>query len=158
MKILGIRTSINAVRYAILSDNSGTISWMNHSDNRLVYPRDMHEIENKIVWLSEQIRRILVQENNIDKIIIKIPEYGRNDTAPNRASDYLDAVIILEATARDIVIPVELKNYRAINTRSNEVMQYAETHIGRTEHYWDALMADSLAAAYSGFDHEGERI
>ena len=153
MKVLGIRTSVKIVRYAILSDESGSVSWMNHSDNRLIYPRDMHDIKNKIVWLSEQLQRIFYQENDIDKIIIKIPEYGRSDTAANRASDYLDAVIILMATARDNVIPVELKSYRDINTRSGEVKQYAETHIGRTEHHWDNLMADSLVAAYSGFNH-----
>ena len=157
MKVLGVRTSTNAVRYAILSNETGCIVWENQIDNRLVYPRDMDQIAKKIVWLSEQFRRILDQTSNIDKIVIKVPEYGRNDTAANRASDYLDAVIILEATARNLVIPTNLKNYKAVNTKSSEVKNYAEVHIGKTNQYWDNLMADALVAAYSEFSSEAER-
>lgn len=151
MKILGVRTSNKNVRYAILNNDSGSIIWENINNNRLLYPKDMSGIAQKIVWLSKELRRILEQTPNIDKIVIKVPEYGRIDSASNRASIYLDAVVILEATARDIVIPVDLKTYRHLNTRSSEVKDFVECHIGRCNSYWDSTIADALAAAYSEF-------
>ena len=150
MMILGIRTSLTTVRYAVLSCNGAAVSLVNaDSENKLDFPADCRSIEQKLYWLHQEFDRVLRQYLGIDRIVIKANEYGRGgETASSREAAYFDAVVLMIAGTRQI--PVDVKLYRTIGTRRNEVKTFAKTNVGATNCYWNEQMADAVSAAWSG--------
>lgn len=150
MMILGIRTSPTTVRYAVVDCNGATVSLVNSdSENKLDFPAVCQSIEQKLHWLHQELDRILRQYPTIEKIVIKANEYGRGgETTSSREAAYFDAVVLMTAGTRQI--PIDVKLYRTIGTRRDEVKTFAETKVGVTNHYWNEQMADAVSAAWSG--------
>ena len=148
MKILGFRSAPNMVRYALVDCDGVNATLLNaNSENRLVYPAGMDALEDKLVWLSNEIDRIIHRNNGIDKAVIKSNEYI-TETKAKRASTYSDAVIML--CCAKAKIPVVAKIYGSLGTTSTKVQDHAEHRVGRTTKYWDKKMADAVVAAWSG--------
>ena len=154
MKVLGVKVSSQCVRYAMLNkDAQGNIVFCNRDENRLLFPRDADSEVKKMKWLWDRFERLLSLETDIHKIVLKLPEAGRVETNASRLSHYLDAVILLVATKRNEPIPVIGKTYRALHTRGADVLNHVQgAGIPRTEHYWDVLMGDAIAAALAGLE------
>lgn len=150
MMILGIRTSPTTVRYAVLDCNGAAVSLVNaDSENKLDFPADCRSIEQKLHWLHQELDRVLRQYPGIERIVIKANEYGRGgEKASSREAAYFDAVVLMTAGTRQL--PVDVKLYRTIGTRRNEVKTFAETNVGATNRYWNEQMADAVSAACSG--------
>ena len=154
MKVLGIKVSSQCVRYAMLKkDTHGNIIFYNRDENRLLFPRDADSEVKKMKWLWDRFERLLSLETDIQQIVLKLPETGRMESNASRLSHYLNAVILLVATRRNDPIPVIGKTYRALHTRSADVLNYVQGRgIPRTEHYWDVPMGDAIAAALAGLE------
>lgn len=150
MQILGIRTSTATVRYAVLDCNGAAVSLVNaNSEHKLDFPADCQGIEQKLHWLYQELDRVLRQYSGIERIVIKANEYGRGgEKASSREAAYFDAVVLMTAGTRQL--PVDVKLYRTIGTRRNEVKTFAETNVGTTNRYWNEQMAAAVSAAWSG--------
>jgi hypothetical protein len=93
--------------------------------------------------------RVLRQYPGIERIVIKANEFGRGgEKVSSREAAYFDAVVLMTAGTRQL--PVDVKLYRTIGTRRNEVKSFAETNVGATNRYWNEQMADAVSAAWSG--------
>lgn len=154
MKVMGVKVSSIAVRYAILErDSCGNISFCNTEDNRLLFPRDATTDVQKMMWLRDHFDRLLSMNADVCSIVLKIPELGRLDSKATRLSHYLDAVILMVASMRDNPIPIEGKTYRSLHTRSKDVQNYVLSKgVSRSKHYWDVAMGDAIVAAISGLE------
>jgi hypothetical protein len=118
------------------------------AENKLDFPAEYSGIEEKLHWLHQELDRILRKNTNIEKIAVKMSEYGHGgETASSREAAYFDAIILLSAGSRQL--PVTLKLYRAIGTKRNYVKTFAEEHVGKTERNWNEQMADAVSAAWS---------
>lgn len=150
MVILGVRTSPTTVRYAVLEYNGAAVSLVNADlENKLDFPADCRSIEQKLHWLHQELDRVLRQYPGIGTIVIKANEYGRGgETAASREAAYFDAIILMTAGTRQLSVDVKL--YRTIGTRRNEVKAFAENKVGKTNRYWNEQMADAVSAAWSG--------
>jgi len=150
MQILGIRTAPGKVRYAVINWNGTTASLVNSkTENKLNFPADCRNIEQKLYWLLQELERILRQSPGIGKIVIKANEYGRGgEKSASRKAAYFDAVVLMVAGKKPL--PVDVKLYRTIGTRRNEVKTFAQAKVGSTTRYWNEQMADAVAAAWSG--------
>lgn len=146
MKVLGLRASTTEIRYAILEKTSDEIIFTNqNTEHRMVYPANLDSIESKLKWLYDEINRVIRQNPDIDKIIIKTNEYT-NETGAKRETIYTDAIILLIAFENNI--PVVRKLYSQIGATSRDVKERAEARVGRTDRYWNNTMADAIACAY----------
>lgn len=149
MKVIGFRCSPKCVRYALVDMDGNTGTLLNSdSENRLLYPAGLDVVEDKLVWLSNEIARIFHQHKDIEKAIVKGNEYAGTDTKAKRATSYADAVIILGCAKENI--PVVAKIYASLSTTSAKVQGHAEHRVGRTTTHWDRQMADAVIAAWSG--------
>jgi len=152
MQILGIRTASTCVRYAIVEWDGQTATLVNAmAENKLDFPADRQEIAQKILWLHDELERILRMYPDITKVAVKMNQFGTEKMA-NRYSTHLDGVVMLSA----------MKNAKALNTfiyaniqqgmSSKKVQAFAEANVGRSDKYWNAQMADAVAAAWTGRD------
>ncbi len=149
MKLLGIRTAPTQLRYAFVDVNDGDCSIVNaNSESLIKVPAGMNDFSEMLSWQKAEIDRIIRQNQDIEKIILKIGEYGRNDTKSSRLASYFDAVVIL--AAKEANIPLETKIYNQLGTKRKQVKEYAENRVGRTEKYWNEQIADAIVAAWSG--------
>ena len=150
MVILGMRTSPQEIRYAILDiQQDGSAKLLNgESENRLKFPAAHNTIEKKLWWFYQELERIVRQNASIEKIMIKSNEFTGKDSNATRAASYIDGVIYTYAGKMDI--PTDTKTYRAIQTRRNEVKEFAEKNVGKTKTNWNEQMADAVAVAYVG--------
>lgn len=149
MQILGIRTSIKAVRYAILESNGEGIVFTNADiENKLVFPAECQDISEKLLWLHREIERIFNQYPDISKIAIKSNEFFR-ESSSTRASTHLDAGVMLTSALHNK--SVSKKSYSSIQKGlgSKKVKDYAEYNVCRTGKYWDNQMADAVAVAFT---------
>ena len=149
-KILGFRADPTNARYAIVSyDGASFILENAASESRLIYPADMTDASKKILWLYREIDRIFHADSSIERVVIKTNEFGgMPSTAPMRVSGYLEASVMLFCEQRQI--PVCLKTYASLSTRSAEVKTDAEQRVGRTAKHWDNKIADAVVAAWWG--------
>jgi len=154
MKVLGIKTSVTGVRYAILEKSaSGAIVFCNQEDNRLLFPRDLDSDSKRLVWFFNEFSRLISMHQDIDKVVIKVPESGQRETNALRFSHYLDAMILLGTERHNPPIPCLGVQYKALHTRSSEVREFVcSKGIPKTPHYWDIAMGDAIAAALSGLE------
>ena len=153
-KILGVRTSPSAIRYAILCKNDdGTLQFLNFdSENKLDFPADLTTINEKIAWFGRELSRILHIHQDIEKIAVKSSEYGRGaEKTAMREAAYLDGTVILIASQKTIPLPVSVKVYKGIKRGVNRttVKEFAQSNVGSTTKYWNEQMADAVAVAFS---------
>ena len=150
MLILGVRTSPTIVRYALLDWDGQSANLVNTNDeNKLIFPADCQRIEQKLHWLYQEMERVLRQHPDVQQIVIKANEFGRGgESSTTRESAYLDAIIFMIAGQRSL--PIDVKLYRSIGTRRDEVMTFAENNVGVTGRNWNVQMADAVAAAWFG--------
>jgi len=146
MKILGIRVSSDCVRYAILEKIGDKIVFVNKTtENRLVFPANFDSINQKLLWIKNELERIIRQNTDIARIVIKTNEFLQENKSI-RATNYVDAVCILVAAEKGISVYTKL--YSQIGATNGNVKERAEHKIGRTEKYWDSKMADATLCAY----------
>jgi hypothetical protein len=150
--ILGVRTSPKTVRYAVLDFSNATISFINaNEENKLDFPADLQNIEQKLSWFYQEMERVLRKYPSISKIVIKANEFGLGqEKMSSREAAYFDAIVFLVAGDRHL--PVEVKFYRAIGTRRDGIKGFAETHVGKTDLYWNEQIADAASAAWAARD------
>ena len=91
MSVIGIRASAQEIRYAILEqDITGNVVFVNkNTENRIKYPATIDKVEDKLYWVKSEIDRIIRINPKIDKIYIKMNEYGM-EKAANRETTYVD--------------------------------------------------------------------
>jgi len=149
MQILGIRSAPKEIRYAILEFNGDEIRFVNMDDeNKLSFPSEFKNPEDKINWLYDELNRILNSYSKIERIAIKEPEFKR--ICSNRADreiEYLNGTILLIAAQKRKCVNIKL--YNSIGTNSSQVKEFAEEKIGRTKKNWNAQMADAVSVAWS---------
>lgn len=149
LKILGIRTAPIQLRYALIDVNGDECSLMNaNSESLIKVPSGMNDFSELLSWEKSEIDRIIIQNQDIEKIVLKIGEYGRNDTKISRLASCVDAVVML--AAKEANISLETKIYNQLGTSRVQVKGYAEDRVGRTEKYWNEQIADAIIAAWSG--------
>lgn len=147
MKVLGLRASSSEIRYAILEKTSNEILFINQAtENRMVYPANMDNIELKLKWTRDEINRVIRQNPDISKISIKTNEYAGSETSAKRETIYTDAIFLLVAAENNIQVVRKL--YSQIGASSKNVKEKAEAKVGRTDKYWNSTMADAIACAY----------
>lgn len=146
MKVLGVRCSTREIRYAILEKQGDNIVFLNKdSENRLIFPVNIQEIEKKLKWCRAEINRILRQNKDIVHGVIKVNEFGRSENSAKREGTYIDGVVIL--TIHEHNISVSKKLYKQIGANGTNVLKLAESIDGRTEKYWHKSMADAIQCA-----------
>jgi hypothetical protein len=148
MQIIGIRASVQEVRYAILDKTAdGNIIFINKDDeHRLKYPATIQSIEDKLNWVKQEFERIFRQHPSIEKIMMKMNEYTGSETGAKREVAYVDAVILLLAAEKNT--PVERKLYSQTGTTANQTKEHAESRVGKTEKYWNTTIADAINCAF----------
>ena len=146
MIFLGIRSTSKKVRYALLKKEGNDIIFINkNSEHLLNFPANHINVETKILWLKQELDRIIRQNDDIEKIVIKINEYGQ-ESITSRESSYMDAICLLSAAEHNI--PVVKKINKQLGITSQTVKGLAETHVGKTDKYWDVDIAYALIAAF----------
>lgn len=148
MKILGIRTAPTQLRYALIEVSADGINLLNSStENMIKIPAGLSELNDQLSWQKGEIDRIIRQNKDVTKILLKIGEYGRSDTKSTRLGAYLDAMVIL--AAKEANIPIETKIYNQIATKRSEVKAHAEARAGKTDAHWNEQIADAIVVAWS---------
>ena len=104
--------------------------------------------DEKVEWLYRELDRVFHEHQDIIKVCIKTNEYTQSDSKAKRESAYLEGSVLL--FCRHNNIPVSVKIYASLATRSADVKRHAEQRVGRTEKYWDTKMADAVVAAWRG--------
>jgi len=146
MKVLGVRCSTKEIRYAILEKKGNNIVFINKdSENRLIFPQNIQEIEEKLKWCKTEINRILRQNEGISYVVIKVNEYTRGENLAKREGAYMDGVVML--TTHEHNIAVSKKLYNQIEANSSNILKLAESINGRTDKYWNKGMADAIQCA-----------
>jgi hypothetical protein len=149
MKVLGFRADPTGPRYAIVVNDGVSISLANaDGETRLSYPANVTSAADKASWLYREIERIFREHSDIVRIVIKTNEYTQSDTKAKRESAYAEAMLLLYCAQHHL--PVEIKIYTSLGTKSGDVKAHAEARVGRTSKYWDAKIADAVVAGWSG--------
>ena len=147
-QILGIRTSVNVVRYAVIEGEDEKIIFVNSGEeNRLVFPAECQCISDKLLWLHREMLSVF-KKYNIEKVAIKTNEYVREKLS-TRPSTHLDAGIMLTAALSNIEVYTKLYSNIEKGLGSKKVKEIAEQYVGRTVKYWDVQMADAIVVALS---------
>ncbi len=148
MKILGIRTAPAQIRYALIEVDDGTLNFLNRESEHMIrMPAGLDTTPDKLHWVKGELDRILRQNEDLARAVIKTGEYGRSETISIRVGAYLDAIVFLACTENNI--PVEGKIYSQLGTNRSQVKEHAEHRVGRTPTHWNEQMADAVIAAWS---------
>lgn len=147
MKILGIRTAPQQIRYALIDTDGNACTLLNGSaENSLKLPATITSEEDQLKWVKEELSRVIRQNTDIKKIALKVPEFTSAKTKTSRLGDYLDAMVLL--TAAESGIPIVTKLYSQMATKRAEVKRHAEDRVGKTSTGWNDQMADAIAVAW----------
>ncbi|TCB60325.1 hypothetical protein [Acinetobacter terrae] len=150
MKVIGFRSGSKSIRFAILEKNGENISLINSDkENELKIPITIKSEEDQIDWVYCEIERILRQNSNTDKIVVKMAEFTRSDTKVKRLISYFDAVILLNAKKANKEVTTKL--YSQIGIKRMDVKEKSEAICGKTKQKWDEQIADAIYVAYSEF-------
>lgn len=148
MKILGIRTAPAQLRFALVEIVDGDLTLLNaETENQIKVPAGVSEYSEQLAWQKDEIDRIIRQNPDISKVVLKVGEYGRSDTKATRLGAYFDAMVIL--AAKEANLPVETKIYNQLGTKRAQVKDHAENRVGRTLTHWNEQVADAIVAAWS---------
>ncbi len=149
MKILGVRCSSQKTRYALVDWDGEEATLLNaDTESRLMYPTGMDDPDEQVGWLYQEMERIFHDHKDIDKVVMKVSEYGLREKKANRNSSYAEAIVLL--ASKKASQEVTVKTYASLSTRSADVRDHAESRVGKTNRYWDTQMADAVVAAWSG--------
>lgn len=149
MKVLGFRADPSGPRYAVVVNFDSAISLANaDGETRLSYPASVTLPAEKASWLYREIERVFREHSDIACVVIKTNEYTQSDTKAKRESAYAEAMLLLYCAQHHV--PVDVKIYTSLGTKSGDVKAHAEARVGRTSKYWDAKMADAVVAGWSG--------
>lgn len=149
MKVLGFRADPSGPRYAIVGNDGATFTLENvDGETRLSYPASVATAAEKAGWLYREIERVFRDNPGLAKVVIKTNEYTQSDSKAKRESAYAEAMLLLYCMQHQV--PVEIKIYTSLGTKSGDVKAHAEARVGRTSKYWDAKMADAVVAGWSG--------
>ena len=147
MKILGIRTAPQQIRYALIDTDGSTCTLINaNSENLLKPPATIICNDALLKWVKDELTRIIRQNTDITIIALKVPEFTGSKTNSSRLGDYLDAMVLL--TAAESGIPIITKLYSQMATKRADVKRHAEDRIGKTSTGWNDQMADAVAVAW----------
>lgn len=147
MKILGIRTAPQQIRYALIDTDGNTCTLLNaNSENSLKIPAAISSTESHLKWVKDELSRIIRQNTDIAKIALKVPEFAGVKNGSSRLGDYLDAMVLVAAAESEI--PVITKLYSQMATKRADVKHDAEQRVGRTSAGWNDQMADAIAVAW----------
>lgn len=147
MKILGIRTAPQQIRYALIDFDGTTCTLINaNSENILKLPATINSTEAQLKWVKDELSRIIRQNTDISRIALKVPEFAGSKTNSSRLGDYLDAIVLLAASEAGISIVTKL--YSQMATKRADVKHHAEHRIGKTLTKWNDQMADAVAVAW----------
>jgi len=147
MKILGIRTAPQQLRYALIETDGNTCTLLNAStENALKLPAAITSPEAQLKWVNDELSRIIRQNTDIEKIALKVPEFAGTKNSSSRFGDYLDAMVLLNAAKSEI--PIITKLYGQMATKRADVKRHAEERIGKTATGWNHQMADAIIAAW----------
>ncbi len=150
MKIIGFRSGIKGIRFAILEQTSQGITCINlDTENELKIPTNFSNIEDQVEWVNSEIERIFRQNPEIERVMIKSPEFTPKDSLTKRATNYFDAILLLNAKRFSKL--VETKLYSQIGVKRVDVKTKAESLYGVTLKKWDEQMADAILIAHLGF-------
>jgi len=149
MRVLGFRADPSAPRYAVVDRTDDTYTLLNlDGETKLAYPATIIASCDKTAWLYREIERVFRDHPGIDRVVVKTNEYTQSDSKAKRESAYAEAMVLYYCAQHQI--PVEVKIYASLGTRSADVKAHAEQRVGRTSKYWDPKMADAVVAAWSG--------
>jgi len=149
MKVLGIRVDPQKTRYALIDYDGNDFTLLNSdTESRLLYPANVTAPDEKVAWLYQELARIFHEHQDIKKVCIKTNEYTKSDNKSKRESAYLEGTALLFCRQKNI--PVIVKIYASLSTRSADVKNHAEQRVGRTVKCWDTKMADAVIAAWHG--------
>lgn len=149
MKVLGFRADPSGPRYAIVLYDGAAFTLANAAgETRLSFPANVTSGVEKAGWLYREVERVFRDNPGIARVVIKTNEYTQSDSKAKRESAYAEAMLLLYCAQHHI--PVEIKIYTSLGTKSADVKTHAEARVGRTAKYWDAKMADAVVAAWSG--------
>jgi hypothetical protein len=151
LKILGVRTAPTQLRYAIVVIVDGNAILKNAgTENMIKVPAGVSEYSDQLAWQKGEIDRIIRQNSDINKVVLKVGEYGRSDTKSTRLGAYFDAMVILAAKEKNLA--VETKIYKQLGTKRSLVKEHAENGVGKTNTHWNEQIADAIVAAWSARD------
>lgn len=149
MKVLGFRADPSAPRYAIVERSGNDYALLNlDGETKLTYPAMVTAPCDKAAWLYREIERVFRENAGVARVVIKTNEYTQSDSKAKRESAYAEAMVLFYCAQHQI--PVEVKIYASLGTRSADVKAHAEQRVTRTPKYWDPKMADAVIAAWSG--------
>jgi hypothetical protein len=149
VKVFGFRADPSGPRYALVVNDGASITLVNaDGETRLSYPANLTSPAERTVWLFREIERIFRDHPDIARVVIKTNEFTQSDSKAKRESAYAEAILLLFCAQHSV--PVEIKIYASLGTKSGDVKAHAEARVGRTSRYWDARMADAVVAGWSG--------
>lgn len=147
MKILGVRTAPQQIRYAIVEFNNGTATLLNAAtENILRKPAHISQTSEHLKWVRDELARVVRQNPDLEKIALKTPEFQGSKTVSSRQGEYLDAMVFI--VAADTGILVVSKLYSQMATKRADVLRHAEARVGKTASGWNEQMADAVAVAW----------
>ena len=118
MKILGIRTAPQQIRYALIDTDGNTCAILNaNSENSLKLPATITSNEAQLKWVKDELSRIIRQNTDITKIALKVPEFAGSKTNSSRLGDYLDAMVLLAAAESGIPIITKLYSHESMHNQ-----------------------------------------
>lgn len=146
MKVLGIRNYSDGFRYCILEGNCDNIQCINlNGENRILIPK-RYEDNQLLIWYQDEIDRILDMNSDIGRVAIKHNENTRADSYSTlKRVMFMDCIATLEVTRKNI--PVSSYVYNQICVNSKNVLEKAESLVGKSLKYWDSKFADAIMAA-----------
>ncbi len=150
VQILGVRTGSKFIQYAVLEFDDENCKFINKSsEHKLILPTNLANIEDKIKWVYDEFEGIYTKYPQISRVNLKVNEYV-NDTKANRLSSYFDAIIMLTAKKHNKETSQYIYANFKCSIKANNVKEFAESNIGKSDKYWDKKMADALVAAWFG--------
>ena len=124
MKIIGFRNSSSSLRYAILNFKDDGVEFENaNGEHALKYPKGTDTTQDKLVWLHDEVSRILRKNKDVAVCALKSSEYGRSEKKANRFTSYADAIVLL--ACRQNGLSVEDFIYTQLPTTNAQVKVYA---------------------------------
>ena len=146
MKILGIRNYGDGFRYCILEGNRDNVQCINlNGENRILVPKGCED-NQLLIWYQDEIDRILDMNSDIERVAIKHNENTRADSYSTlKRVMFMDCIATLEVTRKSI--PVNSYVYNQIYVNSKNVLEKAESLVGKSLKYWDSKFADAIMVA-----------
>ena len=95
-----------------------------------------------------ELQRIFRKYPDINLVVIKMNQFGTEKMA-NRYSTHMDGAVMLASKMEGK--PVSTLIYANIEKgmSSKKIQDFSENKVGRSSKYWNAQMADAIAAAWT---------